>query len=77
MFFCEGDLNLGDRNVDACINNGDSCGQPAADQFCQLLGFEGCATGLYSTAAAEGPARSMTGEAVSCISPSEASLASR
>ncbi|KAK9811210.1 hypothetical protein WJX73_010905 [Symbiochloris irregularis] len=62
LFFCEGELNLGSVNVDACVNNGLACGQPAADEFCQFLGFEACAADLYTTLPAVGPARSMTGE---------------
>ena len=61
LFFCQGDLNLESRDVDACIQRGESCGQPAADMFCQYLGFEGAAPSMFRTKTAEGPARSMTG----------------
>ena len=59
---CAGNLNLEGFSVDACVLSGSKCGQAAADAFCQYLGFDKNAPGLYSTAPAAGPALSMTGK---------------
>ena len=47
--------------MDACVLSGSKCGQAAADAFCQYLGFDYNAPGLYSTVQATAPALSMTG----------------
>lgn len=64
---CAGNLNVEGFGVDACVQNGTKCGQAAADAFCQYLGFDKNAPGLYSTVVAKAPALSMTGEW--CTSP--------
>lgn len=48
--------------MDACVLSGSKCGQAAADAFCQYLGFDYNAPGLYSTIQATAPALSMTGQ---------------
>jgi len=58
---CSGSLNVEGYSVDACVENGTKCGQAAADAFCQYLGFDKNAPGLYSTVVAAAPALSMTG----------------
>lgn len=45
-FFAEAWLN-GER-VDGCLYFGRNCGQPAADRFCQEMGFTAAAEGAYS-----------------------------
>lgn len=60
---CAGNLNLEGYSVDACVLNGTKCGQAAADAFCQYLGFDYNAAGLYSTVVAKAPALAMTGKA--------------
>lgn len=66
---CSGNLNVEGFGVDACVRNGTKCGQAAADAFCQYLGFDKNAPGLYSTVVATAPALSMTGEW--CTSPGQ------
>lgn len=67
LYTCSGTLNVEGYGVDACVENGSSCGQAAADAFCQYLGFDDNAPGLYSTVPATAPVLSMTGEW--CTSP--------
>ena len=66
LFFCEGNLNLETLPVDACVNSGKNCGQPAADAFCRYMGFEQAVEDLFTFTQADGPTRSMTGEC-SCL----------
>ena len=54
-------MNVEGYSVGACVQNGTKCGQAAADAFCQYLGFDKNAPGLYSTVVAAAPALSMTG----------------
>ncbi|KAL3157841.1 hypothetical protein ABBQ32_012257 [Trebouxia sp. C0010 RCD-2024] len=35
---CMGNLTLEGYSVDSCVNNGQDCGPPAADAFCNYLG---------------------------------------
>jgi len=69
LYTCSGSLNVEGYSVDACVENGTKCGQAAADAFCQYLGFDKNAPGLYSTVVAAAPALSMTGEW--CTSPGQ------
>jgi hypothetical protein len=62
LYTCSGNISVEGFAVDACVSRGKSCGQPAADAFCQYLGFDKNAPGLYSTITAKAPALSLTGE---------------
>ena len=51
--------------MDACINNGRDCGQPAAEAFCKYIGFDGATPDMQQTAPADEPVRAVSG-AFSC-----------
>ena len=57
-----GGLNIEGKQVDACVNNGTACGQPAADAFCKYIGFDGANPDMEQTAPADEPVRAVTGE---------------
>ena len=57
-----GGLNIEGKQVDACVNNGTACGQPAADAFCKYIGFDGANPDMEQTASADEPVRAVTGE---------------
>jgi hypothetical protein len=46
-FFAEAWYN--GEPVDGCLNFGSNCGQPAADRFCQVMGYDRAANGGYSS----------------------------
>lgn len=69
LYTCSGNLNLEGFAVDSCVLNGTKCGQAAADAFCQYLGFDYNAPGLFTTITATAPAISLTGEW--CTSPGQ------
>ncbi|CAK0780303.1 hypothetical protein CVIRNUC_005004 [Coccomyxa viridis] len=62
IFSCNGGLNIEGKQVDACVNNGTACGQPAADAFCKYIGFDGANPDMEQTAPADEPVRAVTGE---------------
>ncbi len=60
-----GGLNIEGKQVDACINNGRDCGQPAAEAFCKYIGFDGATPDMQQSAPADEPVRAVSG-ALSC-----------
>lgn len=61
---CMGNLTLEGYSVDSCVNNGQDCGPPAADAFCNYLGLDGSAydNQFTVTLPADSPTHAMTGE---------------
>ncbi|KAK9811459.1 hypothetical protein WJX72_004254 [[Myrmecia] bisecta] len=68
LFFCTGGINFEGNYVDACLNSGSQCGegnyvgQPAAEAFCEYLGFDHAVKGQTKVVAADYPTHSLTGE---------------
>ena len=62
--------NIEGKMVDSCLANGTACGQPAADAYCQYIGFDGAVKGLFTTVLSDEPNRAVSGAFCPLAGPS-------